>query len=37
MERKGQYTGWVEEVVILGPTHDLKLGNIKEYTNPINP
>ena len=32
-ERKGQYTGWVEEVVILGPTHDPKLRDIKEYTS----
>ena len=33
MEQKGQYIGWVEEVVILGPTptHGLKLGNIKEH------
>ena len=31
--RKGQYTGWVEEVVILGPTHDPKLRDIKEYTS----
>jgi hypothetical protein len=33
IERKGQYTGWVEEVVILGPTHDPKLRDIKEYTS----
>ena len=33
IERKGQYTGWVEEVVILGPTHAPKLRDIKEYTS----
>nr|ANV27850.1 hypothetical protein [Salix suchowensis] len=33
IERKGQYTGWVEKVVILGPTHDPKLRDIKEYTS----
>lgn len=37
IERKGQYTGGVEEIVILGPTHDPKLRDIKEYTNPIDP
>lgn len=36
-ERKGQYTGWVEEVMIRDSIHDPKLKNIKEYTNPKDP
>lgn len=34
MERKGQYTGWVEVVVILGSIHGPKLRDITEYSNP---
>lgn len=36
-KRKGQNTGWVEEVGILDSMHDPKLKNRKEYTNPKDP
>lgn len=36
MERNGQYTGWVEEVVIRGSIQT-KLRDRKEYTNPKGP
>lgn len=37
MERKGQYTGWVERAVILGWLDPWKLQDIKKYTNPKDP
>lgn len=36
-KRKGQYTGWVEGVVILGSIHGPKLRDIKRSTNPKDP